>query len=69
MFLLFTEYNENDKSKEDKMGTTVSTHGKNEMEDLVRKPKGHCVEDLGADRRSILKLFGFSIKMLFHGRR
>jgi hypothetical protein len=56
-FLLFTEYNDNDKSKEDKMGTTVSMHEKNEIEDLLRKPKGDCVEDLDADRRTVLTLY------------
>jgi len=54
-FSLFAEYNENDESNGDKMGTTVSTHGNNEIENLVRKPEGDCVEDLGADRRTILK--------------
>jgi hypothetical protein len=39
-------------------------HGKNEVEVLLRKPNGDCVEDLGADRRAILKLFGFSTNIV-----
>jgi hypothetical protein len=48
------------------MGTTVSLHGKDEIEDLVRKQTGDCSEDVGTDRRTILKLFGLSTKILYH---
>jgi len=47
------------------MGTTVSTHGKNEIENLVRLSKGDCVEDLRHRSEDNIKVVWLLNKTVF----